>query len=45
MHLDRFPEVFRILADKIKDMEGWKHGFVVEHRKGRQDRMVGIRCC
>ena len=30
---------FRILADKIKDMEGWKHGFVVEHREGASGRI------
>lgn len=34
-----FEAYFRIMADKIKEMEGWKHGFVVEHREGASGRI------
>jgi len=30
---------FRILADKIKEMEGWKHGFIVNYKEGASGRI------
>lgn len=30
---------FRILADKIQKMEGWKHGFVVTYKEGASGRI------
>lgn len=34
-----FEAYFRILGDKIQEMEGWKHGFVVEHQEGASGRI------
>lgn len=30
---------FRILADKVKDMEGWKKGFVVKYKEGASGKI------
>lgn len=30
---------FRILADKIQKMEGWKHGFIVTYKEGASGRI------
>ncbi len=30
---------FRMLADKIQEMEGWKHGFIVDYKEGASGRI------